>query len=269
MDLIKKGDHGSAVAELQRTLNSHGARLEVDGWFGDATEAAVETVQRRAGLVIDGVVGVKTHEALRGQQNTQRLREADLVAAAERLGVPLACIKAVNAVESRGAGFLPDGRPEILLERHVAYRQAAAAEYDALTLKTRYPALVNTARGGYAGGPAEWARFENLRLITNDAIAIESCSWGLFQVMGYHWAALGYASAKDFQAQMTASEGKQLDAFVRFIEADPALLKALKSRKWAEFARLYNGPAYKENLYDAKLAAAFAKFSATAERQAA
>ena len=103
------------------------------------------------------------------------------------------------------------------------------------------------------------------RSITNEVIAIEACSWGAFQVMGYHWARLGYPSAQAFRDEMSHSEGRQLDAFIRFIEADPALLKALKAKKWAEFARLYNGPAYKEYLYDAKLAAAFAK----AERLAA
>ncbi|MBN3005575.1 N-acetylmuramidase family protein [Chromobacterium alkanivorans] len=262
---IKKGDHGSAVAELQRTLNSHGAKLDVDGWFGDATEAAVATVQRRAGLVVDGIVGVKTQEALRGQQDTRRMCEADLVAAADRLGVPLACVKAVNAVESRGSGFLDDGRPAILLERHIAYRQGKEAGMPVDVMASRYSNLINPKRGGYAGGSAEWARFDNLRSITSQQIAVEACSWGMFQVMGYHWAALGYADAEDFQRAMMASEANQLDAFVRYVLLDPALSKALKAKKWAEFARLYNGPAYKENLYDAKLAAAYA----AAERLAA
>ena len=52
----------------------------------------------------------------------------------------------------------------------------------------------------------------------------------------------------------------QLDAFVTFIASDATLHKALKARKWAEFAKLYNGPAYKENLYDAKLAQAYERF---------
>lgn len=266
MDLIiKKGDHGSAVQELQRKLISQGAKLVVDGWFGDATEVAVAQLQRRAGLVIDGIVGPKTQEELHGVSNSQRLREADLQAAADRLGVPLACVKAVNEVESRGSGFLADGRPVILLERHIAYRQASAAGMDADSLQSSYPNLINKARGGYAGGAAEWSRFSNLRTVTSDAIAISACSWGLFQIMGFQWEELGYASAKTFRADMFDSEVRQLDAFIRLIEADPALLKALKAKKWAEFARLYNGPAYKENLYDAKLAAAYAK----AERLAA
>ena len=263
--IIKKGDHGSAVQDLQRRPNMHGARLTVDGWFGDATEAAVATIQRRAGLVVDGVAGPKTMEAMRGEDCSRRLKEADLQAAADRLGVELACVKAVNEVESRGSGFLDDGRPVILLERHIAYRQAKAADLPVDTMALRYPNLVNPNRGGYAGGAAEWSRFDNLRSVTSLQIAIEACSWGLFQVMGYHWQALGYASAEEFQAQMMDSESNQLDAFVRFVLLDPAMLKALKAKKWTEFARLYNGPAYKENLYDAKLAAAYAK----AERLAA
>lgn len=265
MDVMKKGAHGAAVQELQRKLNTQGAKLTVDGWFGDATEAAVATVQRRAGLVVDGIAGPKTMEVLRGECTKPRLREADLQAAADRLGVPLACIKAVNAVESRGSGFLPDGRPAILLERHVAYAKAKDAGLDADALASRYPNLINPVRGGYAGGAAEWSRFDNLRAVAGDTIAIAACSWGLFQVMGYHWERLGYPSAQAYRDSMYLNEANQLEAFARFIEADPALLKALKGKRWAEFARLYNGPAYKENCYDAKLAAAFDR----AERLAA
>jgi hypothetical protein len=88
--------------------------------------------------------------------------------------------------------------------------------------------------------------------------------------MGYHWQALGYAGIADFVTRMQRNEGEQLDAFVRFLQADPALLKALKARKWADFARLYNGPAYADHAYDAKLAAAYAKAERlTQERPAA
>ncbi|MNL61260.1 hypothetical protein D3C87_1851660 [compost metagenome] len=37
--------------------------------------------------------------------------------------------------------------------------------------------------------------------------------------------------------------------------------KALLGRKWADFARRYNGPAYKENDYDTKLAKAYDHFA--------
>ena len=94
------------------------------------------------------------------------------------------------------------------------------------------------------------------RLI-DDTAALESASWGAFQIMGFHWQRLGYASVQDFVTEMSAGESQQFDAFTRFIETDPALLKALKSRKWAEFAKLYNGPDYLRNLYDTKLQRAY------------
>ncbi|UTH73351.1 N-acetylmuramidase family protein [Chromobacterium sp. IIBBL 290-4] len=262
MDLMKKGAHGLDVQALQQRLAALGAKLTVDGWFGDATEAAVAAFQRRAGLVVDGIAGPKTLFALIGQAGPRRLGETDLQAAAERLGVSVSVVKAFNAVESSGSGFLADGRPVILLERHVVYQRAGE---QAEQLAAQYPAICNKARGGYAGGAAEWTRFTSLAIIGGEQLAIESCSWGAFQIMGYHWQRLGYVGALEWRRAMESGEPAQLDAFVRFILAEPALLKALQAKKWADVARLYNGPAYRENLYDAKLQAAYER----AERLAA
>ncbi|MQT34877.1 N-acetylmuramidase domain-containing protein [Pseudomonas helleri] len=261
--VLKMDSHGSDVAELQRLLNKHGAKISVDGWFGTSTQAAVIELQREAGLVADGIAGAKTMAFLVGKPSTRVLREKDLQAAADRLELPLISIKTVNSVESNGSGFLFDGRPVILFERHVFYQRLKAKGADVESLAARFPNLCNQKRGGYTGGAGEWARLRNARLIIGDAfadIAYEACSWGLFQIMGYHWENLGYGSAAQFVDKMSESEGGQLDAFVSFIASDAALHKALKARKWADFAKLYNGPAYKENLYDAKLAQAYERF---------
>jgi 16S rRNA G966 N2-methylase RsmD len=122
---------------------------------------------------------------------------------------------------------------------------------------SKYPALVNTARGGYLGGASEYARLKNARQI-NNVCALESCSWGAYQIMGFHWKSLGYANIHAFVDAMQCCEGQQLDVFVQFITADTKLHTALKAKKWADFARIYNGPAYKENFYDQKLAHAYA-----------
>ena len=263
--LLRPGSKGQAVADLQRLLNKQpGIHLSVDGWYGDQTAEAVELYQTRVGLVVDGVAGEKTLASLAGNGKPSKLiGTADLIAAANALGVPLASVRAVSSVESRGNGFLPDGRPVILFERHWFYRQIATAGGNAADLARRYPALCNTKPGGYAGGPAEWQRLNTASSLSPlaPAAAIEAASWGLFQIMGFHWSRLGYASATDYAAQMTVSEGRQLDAFVRFIKADKALHAALRQRKWATFARLYNGPNYKQNLYDVKLARAYERYS--------
>lgn len=253
---MRKGDTGAEVRELQKRLG-----IEPDGWYGDETESAVRKFQEQHGLVADGIAGDKTLATLRaGKADPRLLKHADIAAAADALDVDIGCILAVNEVESVGHGFLPDGRPKILFERHVMYKRLKGDDYDADGLAAQYPNLINQARGGYAGGSAEHGRFRTACGI-DQTCAIESASWGLFQIMGYHWQTLGYASAEEFMNAMQRSEAGQLDAFVRFVKADPALHKALKSRKWAEFAKLYNGPAYKENSYDAKLAAAFTRHS--------
>lgn len=266
MTTLRHGDRGQAVLQLQKQLNAQGAKLFTDGDFGDKTEAAVRAYQLKVGLVADGIAGPKTLAALAGADCRQLLRNATLVAAAERLGVELAVVYAVNEVESSGAGFMANGKPKILFERHVMHARlslvrnegddSAALIAHADHLATLHPHLVNRRPGGYAGGSAEHQRLAQARML--DALcADESASWGAFQIMGYHAERLGYASVADFVSRMARDENEQFEAFVRFIEADPALHKALKGKKWAQFAKAYNGPAYARNLYDVKLERAY------------
>ena len=58
--------------------------------------------------------------------------------------------------------------------------------------------------------------------------------------MGFHWQTLGYESPQAMREEMGTDEG-QLDAFVRFVNADPVLIDALKRRDWHAFAARYNG----------------------------
>ena len=270
MTALRNGSRGLAVRQLQTQLNHHGAALYVDGDFGDVTEAAVRAYQLKVGLVDDGVAGSKTLAALAGADTSRYLKRQDLQQAADRLGVPLASVMAVNQVESRGEGFAANGRPVILFERHVMRRQLLAHgmdEFSVGALSAARPGLVNIQPGGYIGGTAEHQRLAQAQQIHAIA-ALESASWGLFQIMGYHWQRLGYLDAQHFADTMALSEAAQLDAFVTFIETDPALHKALKGKKWAEFAKRYNGPAYAKDLYDVKLARAYAQFAGEQEQAA-
>ncbi|PSJ22126.1 peptidoglycan-binding protein [Halomonas sp. ND22Bw] len=263
--ILRHGDTGYRVEALQRALVSAGHALEVDGWFGDETEAAVRAIQRAHGLVIDGLAGPKTREALGGRPDPRRLRQIDLVHAAERLGVELAAVMAVNEVESRGSGLHfggpRGGQPVILFERHIMRRRLIHYGVAPMPYQQRRPDLVNDKAGGYIGGPREHDRLEAAAALDDstatDDCAIEAASWGLFQIMGMHWQRLGYASAAAWREAMAATEGRQLEAFTRFIEADQSLLTALRRHDWREFARRYNGPAFERNDYDTRLAAAY------------
>lgn len=261
-NVLREGGHGAAVRALQTSLKAFGAAIDADGWFGPVTTSAVMDVQQHFGLVVDGIAGAKTQQALvAGARAPGHLTNADLVAAADKLGVELAVVRAVNEVESRGCGFLPDGRPVILYERHVMYREVGAAGLDAATLAKRYPNLVYPKQGGYVGGAGEHKRLADACTIER-ACALSSASWGAFQIMAYHWKRLGYESVEAFVDLMRTGEATQLDAFVRFVLADPALLKALRAKKWTTVAEIYNGPSYAQNLYDVKLPRAFDKYKA-------
>ncbi|KVE72070.1 N-acetylmuramidase domain-containing protein [Burkholderia vietnamiensis] len=261
---LRLGDRGADVSYLQRQLIAAGARLDTDAIYGSATRNAVVAFQATHGLVADGIAGPKTWSTLSaGRRDPRHLTDTDLQHAADRLQVDIAAVRAVNEVESKGAGFLPDGRPVILYERHIMYRQLAAAGLDADALAAKYPALVNPKRGGYAGDAAEYARLASASQISA-ACALEATSWGAFQIMGFHWKALGYPDVFAFVDAMKVSEAEQLEAFVRFVLADKVMLAALRGKKWAKFAELYNGKAYAEHLYDVKLERAFDRYSRAA-----
>lgn len=66
--VVQRGSTGGNVRDLQGRLRSnyplYASKLVADGIFGPATEAAVKEFQRRAGLVVDGIVGTQTWKAL-------------------------------------------------------------------------------------------------------------------------------------------------------------------------------------------------------------
>lgn len=69
--VLKRGNSGSTVVQLQAMLNGQGASIALDGMFGPATELAVKAFQRRWNVrnsIVsgngDGIVGPFTRVAL-------------------------------------------------------------------------------------------------------------------------------------------------------------------------------------------------------------
>ncbi|WP_052947657.1 peptidoglycan-binding domain-containing protein [Aneurinibacillus tyrosinisolvens] len=63
--ILRKGDRGEAVKQLQENLAAAGfSPGAIDGIFGNATENAVKQFQQDHQLVADGIVGQKTWSAL-------------------------------------------------------------------------------------------------------------------------------------------------------------------------------------------------------------
>lgn len=181
------------------------------------------------------------------------LQESDFIEAAKQLNCEVGAIKAVAEVESRGSGFLPDGRPKILFERHYFHRLTNGV------FSSNHPEISNPVSGGYGAESIQHTKLERAAKL-NRAAALQSASWGKFQIMGANWKSLGYISLQEFINAMYSSEAGQLNGFVRFVKANK-LDDELRNKNWAGFALGYNGKAYAKNSYDKKIAAAYQKYS--------
>jgi hypothetical protein len=183
----------------------------------------------------------------------QQLTEHDYINAANALGVPIAAIKAVTEVESRGGGFVGD-RPKVLFEAHW-FHKLTKGKYHATHPHLSQPTW---ALGKQYYKLNQLARLDEALALDRNA-AIQSASYGLFQIMGFNFKACGFTSVEAFYSAMCESEGAQLLAFVAFLKSN-GLDRHLKAKNWAAFAKGYNGPGYAQNRYDTKLAQVYKKF---------
>lgn len=179
-------------------------------------------------------------------------------ALAEALSVEVAALRAVADVESAGEGFLPPPSelPKVLFEGH-AFHRLTQGRFDAVepTLSFR-----RWTRRHYATTPAgEWDRLNRACVLDRPA-ALQSASWGAFQIMGFNYAACGFTDIESFVSAESAGASQQLETFARFL-SQAALLGPLRARQWRAFARAYNGPGYRRNRYDTRLREAYARWS--------
>lgn len=189
------------------------------------------------------------------------LTENDFQRVADLLGVEVAVVKAIQAVETGGrGGFVAPGRPVILFEGHIFWHELKKQGFN----PERYVAgnenilYLKWEKGHYYGGMKEYERLEKARKIHKEA-ADASTSWGMFQVMGFNYAMCGYGSVEEMVKDMCVGEDKQLEAFARFVKL-ARLQSCLEQKDWAGFTRRYNGPGYAQNQYDKKLEGAYRKF---------
>ncbi len=267
MQTLKLRSKGDSVRLLQELLNKAGHNLIVDGDFGKKTEQAVKEFQKKNKLIVDGIVGTKTWMKLNAlapralKESTKKfLAEKDLIDLARELKVEVAAVKAVYEVESSGRGFLTSGKAKILFEGHIFWKRLKVHGLNPSDYKDGNEDVLYSkwTTKFYKGGEKEYLRLEKAKKI-HIAAALESSSWGIFQIMGYHYKKVGYENVQTFVKAMNKSERYHLMAFGKFIKSE-GLVKHLKNKDWAKFARGYNGAGYKKNKYDTKLASAYKKY---------
>jgi len=271
----------SSVLRLQLGLRNAGHTVDLDGIFGPQTEKALAEFQKNNSLPATGETDPATWIKLMPLLATgspavpvpARITPANITTAADNLSVDEASVKAVIRVESAGSGFI-GAKPKILFEGHIFWRELKKRGIDPSTRDIGNYADVlyeKWTKRFYRRGDGEHDRLENAERCAVDLglsqpeahdAACASASWGLFQILGNNYKACGFASAGDLATQMATGENKHLAAFCSFVIANPAMHQALKEKRWADFARRYNGPAYAKNRYDQKLAEAYTRHQA-------
>jgi hypothetical protein len=187
----------------------------------------------------------------------RQLARGDIEERARELGAEPCALGSVIRVESGGKGFLADGRPKILFEGHVFWRELEKAGKKPETLAPDHPDILfrHWTKEFYRGGAAEYERLGRAKLI-DESCALRSASWGMFQILGNNHKAAGFDTVQAFVEAHKVSEREHLQAFCAFIRSQ-GMLDSLISRDWAAFAKKYNGAGYRANEYDTKLKSAY------------
>ena len=151
---------------------------------------------------------------------------------------------AVAMVESNGRGYRNNGFPIVRLEKHVFIKY--------LKKNKATQQLIRKAENIRGSG---WNAYQ-AALKIDSTYAKLSTSFGMFQIMGFNHAVVGYDTVDEFVAAMEESVENQIVAFCIFVMANH-LQNAIKNKKFADFATKYNGPNYLMNSYDTKLEDAY------------
>ncbi|SJZ79316.1 N-acetylmuramidase domain-containing protein [Consotaella salsifontis] len=183
-----------------------------------------------------------------------------LAAAARHVGaktnIDASALLAVALVETSGKAFaMVRGRREPLIrfEGHVFDRMLPPRSRE----RARESGLANPKAGAVknpASQTGRWRLLDRAAAIDAEA-AYAATSWGLGQIMGMHWKALEFGSATELAETARHSIEGQLLLIARFL-AKNGLDAFLRAGDVIGFARRYNGPGFRRNRYDEKIAAA-------------
>lgn len=193
------------------------------------------------------------------------INDGDIRLAAEDLGCEPGLIYAIAKQESSKSSFVVvDGEiiPSILFERHwfkriakdVSVEMAGVDIYGSPYKRARRidgqyievgTGAVLSDRDVYGpSGRAQYSRLIGAYELDQDA-ALQSCSWGKFQIMGFNYRSAGYESVKDFTMAMSLGDAEHIKAFLSFAKKNSTLLRGLREKNFDLIAEGHNGAGWR------------------------
>jgi hypothetical protein len=198
----------------------------------------------------------------------------DIEAAAKELGCDASLVYAIARQESATSSFTKvDGRtvPTILYERHIFRKYTSPhmkppSPYEHDHHEICGPGYHRTRKGTGADkgkaidkvtnevavpediyGPPGKHQYERLckAYVLDRAAALESCSWGKFQIMGFNFKAAGYADVFAFVKGMSTGDPAHIKAFLKFAKSNKVLLSGLQDKNYEQIAEGHNGTGWR------------------------
>lgn len=180
------------------------------------------------------------------------INEKEFERCAGIIGCEVAVIKAVAKVESNGAGFDNQGKLKVLFEPHIFWKLLAENKYNPEKfVKGNEDILYKDYRQDHGIYSIQWQKLNKAKKM-NETCALQSASYGMFQIMGFNYKAAGFANVYSMINAFTISEDEQLKGFTGFIMSGN-MAADLRAKDFTSFARKYNGPSYAKNAYDVKM----------------
>lgn len=234
-----------------------------EGFAVEPPEESTDSLDRNI-IIIDGDTIHTSFIEIADTLHSGPLTDADYREIAEDLDVEPAAIRAVVDIETgkKQKGFHADSMPVINFDLSVFRRAAARRGINLSKYQKSHSVVFSPPQIRKYGSQqaAQYARLEAAMTIDSIA-AIESTFWGMFQIGGFNWKPCGAESREHFIELMKRSEYDQLRLFANYIR-NTGLLRYLKEKNWAAFAKRYNGPSYAARGYHTRMAAAYRRHKA-------
>lgn len=198
--------------------------------------------------------------------------QTDIEDAARILRCDPGLIYAIAKQESGKSSFFRLGDrtvPTVLFERHIFRRltrpkQAASSPYEAAYPDICGPQYIRAAQDKSGNWISkETKKGEPQKIIAetdtyayrnayqykrlwkayqlDSSAALQACSWGKFQIMGFNYQAAGFQSVALFVRAMSRSDAEHIKAFLKFAKANPRLSEGLRSKNFEKIAAGHNG----------------------------
>lgn len=205
------------------------------------------------------------------------VKKEDIEAAAKELNCEPGLIYAIAKQESAHSSFIRIGNrmvPTILYERHIfaryskekyseKYHDISGPSYhrtrrikktliDKNGKKVTQSETIDVITGEAPidddiygpSGVAQYKRLSKAYQLDKEA-ALNACSWGKFQIMGFNCGAAGYKDVFEFVKGMSTGDPAHINAFLKFAKSKKILREGLQQKDFEMIAQGHNGENWK------------------------